>query len=259
MTNPPDKPKYGVCAEHKWKGEGYCPTCQGETAASDSKTVTDAEIARFRDKFRIDPTDADPEDFLALLTPAKLRDEAIAARKAVRTLLRAVEQWQDQYDSLRDDTGNKCDECGNYTLTAHSATGETEINGVPVEMDADWETCRFCALQAELDAANALCEKLKQEAEIHAQEARTHKSTVHKIYQLVTGATGEPGNWNGAKPVKQLIDRIAELTAAIEAALILSGRLEGNGIGIESKIVEENAKQIGQILADALKGREDML
>jgi len=55
-------------------------------------------------------------------------------------------------------------------------------------------------------------ELLLQEAKIHAQEARTQRSTVHEIYQLITGATGEPGDWHGAEPVRALLaerDRLA--------------------------------------------------
>lgn len=52
-----------------------------------------------------------------------------------------------------------------------------------------------------------LVERLRQEAQIHAQEARTANATIAEIYQLVTGATGEPGNWNGARPVRELLDR----------------------------------------------------
>lgn len=50
-----------------------------------------------------------------------------------------------------------------------------------------------------------LIERLKQEAEIHAQEARTANRTIAEIYQVVSGATGEPGNWHGAEPVRQLM------------------------------------------------------
>ncbi len=47
-------------------------------------------------------------------------------------------------------------------------------------------------------------ERLLQEAQIQAQEMRTHQSTVREIYQVITGNTGEPGDWNGAEPVRKL-------------------------------------------------------
>jgi hypothetical protein len=53
-----------------------------------------------------------------------------------------------------------------------------------------------------------LIDRLRLEAQIHAQEARTQRATVHEIYQLVTGGTGEPGDWNGAEPVRQALESI---------------------------------------------------
>lgn len=47
--------------------------------------------------------------------------------------------------------------------------------------------------------------QLIQQAQIWKQEARTANGTIYDIYQLCTGARGEPGNWNGAEPVKALI------------------------------------------------------
>ena len=46
----------------------------------------------------------------------------------------------------------------------------------------------------------------RAEAQAHAQEARTQRATVHEIYQLITGATGEPGDWNGAEPIRKALD-----------------------------------------------------
>lgn len=49
---------------------------------------------------------------------------------------------------------------------------------------------------------------MKQQAQILAIEANAHKSTVHSIYQLCSGSTGEPGDWNGAKPVQEYIEKL---------------------------------------------------
>jgi len=57
----------------------------------------------------------------------------------------------------------------------------------------------------EISLLKDLAERLKQEAQIHAQEARTANNTIAEIYRLCTGATGEPGNWNGAEPVRQTL------------------------------------------------------
>lgn len=67
--------------------------------------------------------------------------------------------------------------------------------------------------QSALAAERARAETLKQQAEIWAQEARTQKATVHEIYQLCTGSTGEPGDWNGANPVREVIARAEKAEA----------------------------------------------
>ena len=76
------------------------------------------------------------------------------------------------------------------------------------------------SLRTQLAEAEELNDTLRQEAQIHAQEARTANGTIYEIYQAITGATGEPGNWNGAKPVieklAQLQERAGELEGAIE-------------------------------------------
>lgn len=64
-------------------------------------------------------------------------------------------------------------------------------------------------LQNERDA-------LKLQAECHAMEARGQRSTVEEIYQLCTGATGEPGTWNGAEPVRRLVEELGRLREALD-------------------------------------------
>lgn len=76
------------------------------------------------------------------------------------------------------------------------------------------------------DALNTAADKdrqiaaLLQEAEIHAQESSTANATIYDIYQLCTGSTGEPGNWNGAKPVREMKEhyerQIAVLTERVD-------------------------------------------
>lgn len=61
--------------------------------------------------------------------------------------------------------------------------------------------------------------QLLMQAQIWKQEARCANHTIHQIYQLVTGAKGEPGNWNGAEPVKALIAERDALRSKLDAAL----------------------------------------
>lgn len=46
---------------------------------------------------------------------------------------------------------------------------------------------------------------LQQQAEGWAMEAKSQRATVHESYQAISGATGEPGDWSGAEPVKALV------------------------------------------------------
>lgn len=40
-------------------------------------------------------------------------------------------------------------------------------------------------------------------AQTHAIEARGANATINEIYQIISGGKGEPGNWNGAEPVRR--------------------------------------------------------
>ena len=68
-------------------------------------------------------------------------------------------------------------------------------------------------LRAEVEMQAELIERLKMEARIHHDEAQTANSTIAEIYQVVTGSKGEPGNWNGAAPVRALMARAEKLEA----------------------------------------------
>jgi hypothetical protein len=52
--------------------------------------------------------------------------------------------------------------------------------------------------------------QLIQQAQMWKQEARAANATIAEIYQLCSGGKGEPGNWNGAEPVRR---KLAELNA----------------------------------------------
>jgi len=91
------------------------------------------------------------------------------------------------------------------------------------------------ALRAENERLQALCDRLEMEAKCHAGEARAANATVAEVYQICSGETGEPGNWHGAEPVRQVVgslraelddakDRIEELERDGE---VLSNEFEG--------------------------------
>lgn len=72
--------------------------------------------------------------------------------------------------------------------------------------------------EAQLAEGERERDALKQQAKIWAQEARTQTATVHEIYRLCTGGKGEPGDWHGGEPVRELVAYIERLEAAIRDA-----------------------------------------
>lgn len=95
-----------------------------------------------------------------------------------------------------------------FTAATEKAVSEGIIS---VALSSGLRAVAEAAVKDERD----LVERLKLEAQIHAQEARTANATIAEIYQIVSGGKGEPGNWHGAEPVRQ---RIAELEAAVKDA-----------------------------------------
>jgi len=91
-----------------------------------------------------------------------------------------------------------------------------DMSGDPLRKATPYERRRIdeaviaalAVVQPELDRLRNLVAILQQQAEIHAQEARTANATIYEAYQAVTGATGEPGNWNGARPIRGELDRL---------------------------------------------------
>lgn len=75
------------------------------------------------------------------------------------------------------------------------------------------------SLATALAAKERECDALKLQAQSHAMEARTANATIAEIYQLCTGATGEPGNWNGAEPVRAALAGLRRDAERKDAAL----------------------------------------
>lgn len=63
------------------------------------------------------------------------------------------------------------------------------------------------ALRQKLEQAEARADACQQQAQIWKQEARTQSAIVAEMYQELTGKTGEPGDWNGVRPLKPAILR----------------------------------------------------
>lgn len=101
------------------------------------------------------------------------------------------------------------------------------------------------ALLALVDALTAERDAIKQQAQIWKMEAMAHKSTGQECYQACTGSTGEPGDWNGANPVRELVkERDAALTLAADRKSMLLWALY-NHQGGSSPIGQPIRKALG--------------
>ena len=105
------------------------------------------------------------------------------------------------------------------------------------------------SLRAEVEALKSLSGRLKIEAQIHAQEARSANATIAECYQVVTGGTGEPGNWHGAQPVRDCIETLRAKAAAFDEWHALT------------EWVQETAKprELGMHRADVMRMRIEAL
>lgn len=83
----------------------------------------------------------------------------------------------------------------------------------------DQMTGKYLAALKRAEEAETLAERLKQEAQAHAMEARTANSNIYEIYQVVSGGKGEPGNWRGAEPVREKLEALQRENAELREAL----------------------------------------
>jgi hypothetical protein len=90
---------------------------------------------------------------------------------------------------------------------------EQAAKEVAAQAAQNWDAAERRAGEAE-----ALAERLKREAVQHAQEARTANSTIAEIYQVVCEGKGEPGNWNGAEPVRERFNALRARVERLEGA-----------------------------------------
>ena len=73
-----------------------------------------------------------------------------------------------------------------------------------------WNCCEQSAgylrsLANQVQALKIELAAVLQQTQQWKQEARTQASIVRECYQACTGSTGEPGDWNGADPVRKLV------------------------------------------------------
>ena len=86
-----------------------------------------------------------------------------------------------------------------------------------------------------IEAQAKIIDQLRLEAQGHASEAQTANSTIYEIYQVISGATGEPGNWNGASPVREYVEATQARIKVLEEALRNALRLALNATPQDGK------------------------
>ena len=78
----------------------------------------------------------------------------------------------------------------------------------------NWQVrAELARLRAENSLLQRTAERAILEARVWAQEAKTQRATVREGYQIITGFQGEPGDWNGAKPIRVVMDVLERLRA----------------------------------------------
>jgi len=129
------------------------------------------------------------------------------------------------------------------------ATEDWEIN---------WPSKTVLELINLLEAAESQLEAVTQQARMWKMEALTHKATVQECYQACTGSTGEPGDWNGANPVKQLAMRLAsQLETIAQQAEQIAGLVATNAT-LDAEWKKTTADKFAE-MAEAIRLNDEIL
>lgn len=91
---------------------------------------------------------------------------------------------------------------------------------------------KIATLTKHVEELTTLSHHLKQQAIGNAQEMRTQKSIVREMYQVLTGATGEPGDWNGAEPARKVMAELAALREGATVTYRVEELLDGTDIDL---------------------------
>jgi len=99
-----------------------------------------------------------------------------------------------------------------------------------------------------IEALQARADNLKQQAKNWAHEARAANSTIEEIYQLCTGATGEPGNWHGAEPVRKLVAEINKLECDYADQVLRAMSAEAERDALAAELAAARAQEPSYLL-----------
>ncbi|MBO9108791.1 hypothetical protein J5288_08750 [Agrobacterium sp. S2/73] len=112
-------------------------------------------------------------------------------------------------------------------------------------------TERIGTLESENDRLRTLTSDLRLQAQTHAMEARGANSTIAEIYQIISGGKGEPGNWRGAKPVREYVEAAKGEILRLETELALSKPVYSRRqIEARVKALEEALKPFAEYMGD---------
>ena len=103
-----------------------------------------------------------------------------------------------------------CDLGEHYIKHVSAMTGEGLHSKAAIAAELAYRDAEIERLRAERDS-------IKQQAEAWKQEARAQAGIVNECYQDVTGKKGEPGDWNGANPVRECIEHLRAKNAELKA------------------------------------------
>ena len=95
------------------------------------------------------------------------------------------------------------------------------------------------------DVVQRKADNCEQEARQWRQEARTQSAIVAEIYEAVTGKKGEPGDWNGAVPVKERIEELETMVKVFRGC-------------IETRVLPAQGSRCHKMIYDLVGERNDV-
>ena len=176
-------------------------------------------------------------------------------KKALEGVTHAPGKWEAEGTAVYcdDTTGQRvCDTKGEYLFWSEDQKRNAAVYiaaANPVAISELLSTLE--SVQRENEELRNLADRLKQEAKTHAIEARGANSTIAEIYQIISGGKGEPGNWRGAKPVREYVEAAKGEILRLETELALSKPVYSRRqIEARVKALEEALKPFAEYMGD---------
>ncbi len=131
----------------------------------------------------------------------------------------------------------KIDPGGPIILETYIKQSDIEVARDRAAKFARMGRTRIARLIFDDEEAGTISANLCQQAQIHAQEARTQKATVLEIYQLL-GI--QKGDWNGAQPVREKFSELYDLLT--ETLLHLDPKFSAAAAALIERIEKETGR-----------------